>query len=122
MLNIIKIKKKISIFFSKASINHFRKYTQGRQKNAIRIGINRTGCSGLAYYVDFMTQDLMDHTIIFKHGVKFLIHDLYSEYLNGLHVDYIVIHLGLSSIVFTNPNESARCGCGKSFTLDAGFK
>ena len=120
MLNNIKIKKNISIFFSDASINHFKKYTEGNQKNAIRIGINKTGCSGLVYYIDFMNQDLIDHTIIFKHGVKFLVHDIYSEYLNGLRVDYVVIQLGLSSIVFTNPNEIARCGCGKSFTFDTG--
>jgi iron-sulfur cluster assembly protein len=118
MLKKIHIDKNISIYFSNSSIEHFKKYIKNNFEHAVRISIRKSGCSGLVYFIDFTDLDLLNHTIIFEQGVKFLVDNKYLEYLNGLHINYTKQSIGLSSIVFSNANETARCGCGKSFTFD----
>ena len=73
----------------------------------IRVGVKTTGCSGLAYVLEYLDQApcTWDWTI-----GKDLV------YLNGLTIDYT--RQGLNEgFDFQNPQEAARCGCGESFTV-----
>jgi iron-sulfur cluster assembly protein len=88
-----------------------------RQKGkGIRLGVRTTGCSGLAYvleYVDEITSDL--DNFVFD-DVSVFISKRDQVYLAGLTMDYIKQGLN-EGFEFINPNELARCGCGESFSV-----
>jgi iron-sulfur cluster assembly protein len=82
----------------------------------IRIGVKTTGCSGLAYvleYVDKLTEgdeaNLLDEFSV-------VINRKDQPYLNGLTMDYVRNGLN-EGFEFTNPNSKGECGCGESFRV-----
>lgn len=84
----------------------------------IRIGVKTTGCSGLAYVLEYLKEDKFDphdERLVFKDFiVKISTRD--SVYLRGLVVDYTRNGLN-EGFDFKNPNERDRCGCGESFRV-----
>lgn len=82
----------------------------------IRIGVKTTGCSGLAYVLEYV-DDLKsgDNVEIFE-GYSIIINKKDEPYLTGLTVDYIKNGLN-EGFEFLNPNEKDRCGCGESFRV-----
>ena len=84
----------------------------------IMIGVRTTGCSGLAYkleYVDVppVTRDWMTYD---SNGIKIYVNGKDIPYVNGLTMDYK--RQGLNEgFEFINPNERDRCGCGESFRV-----
>ena len=88
-----------------------------RQKGiGIRLSVKTTGCSGLAYtleYVDQIQQDDIEYAFF---GFMVLVDPKAINYLNGLTIDYTKKGLN-EGFEFINPNERAQCGCGKSFTV-----
>jgi iron-sulfur cluster assembly protein len=82
----------------------------------IRIGIKTTGCSGLAYTLEYL--DHIDETLaIFEsRGVYVYVDSKHMPYLNGIEIDWQ--RKGLNEgFEFSNPNERDRCGCGESFRV-----
>lgn len=83
----------------------------------IRIGVRTTGCSGLAYTLEFVDQEqevCMEHHD--RNGVRIYIDPKHRPYLSGMTIDYQ--RKGLNEgFEFVNPNERDRCGCGESFTV-----
>ena len=84
----------------------------------IMIGVRTTGCSGLAYkleYVDVIPGTL-DWITYDSHGIKVYVNGKDLPYVNGLTMDYK--RQGLNEgFEFINPNERDRCGCGESFRV-----
>lgn len=84
----------------------------------IRIGVKTTGCSGLAYVLEYIKEDKFDpadERIIYKDFiVKIATRDI--VYLKGLIVDYVKNGLN-EGFDFNNPQERDRCGCGQSFRV-----
>jgi len=84
----------------------------------ITIGVRTTGCSGLAYKLEYVdqapiTRDWMGYT---SHGVKIYVNGKDLPYVDGLTMDYR--RQGLNEgFEFINPNERDRCGCGESFRV-----
>jgi len=84
----------------------------------IAIGVKTTGCSGLAYTMEYVdtppiTQDWMSYT---SHGVKIYVNGKSLVYIDGLTMDWK--RQGLNEgFDFINPKEAARCGCGESFKI-----
>ena len=84
----------------------------------IRIGVRTTGCSGMAYVLEYMdyaplTRDWMRYE---SHGASVWINGKDIVYLSGLEVDYVRNGLN-EGFEFSNPNERDRCGCGESFRV-----
>lgn len=84
----------------------------------IRIGVKTTGCSGLAYVLEYVDEYLYDEGVINYSQKDFVV--LVSKkdlpYIQGMTVDYI--RQGLNEgFEFRNPNERDRCGCGESFRV-----
>lgn len=82
----------------------------------IKIGVRTTGCSGLAYTLEYVDQE--DNLDLFESmpEYKIYISPKHKPYLEGMTIDYV--RQGLNEgFEFINPNESARCGCGESFTV-----
>lgn len=93
--------------------NRLRERTQGL---GIRIGVKTTGCSGLAYMLEYVDAPSNTDIVSKFEGFCVYIDPKSSVYLEGLHVDYVKRGLN-QGFEFVNPQEKARCGCGESFTV-----
>ena len=91
-----------------------------RAKGAgIRVGVKTTGCSGLAYvleYVDLPNGIRNDDVSFISHGVHVFVDPKSLVYLEGIEMDWIKKGLN-EGFDFANPNERDRCGCGESFRV-----
>ena len=82
----------------------------------IRIGVRTTGCSGLAYVLEYVDSLQEGDDAELHNGFSVVINKKDQPYLQGLQIDYI--RQGLNEgFEFTNPNEKDRCGCGESFRI-----
>jgi len=83
----------------------------------LRLGVRTTGCSGMAYVLEFVDNPEQDVDEVFENnGVRIVISKKDIVYLKGLTLDYQKRGLN-EGFEFINPNEDARCGCGESFTV-----
>lgn len=82
----------------------------------LRVFVTGGGCSGFQYGFTFDELQAEDDTIVEKEGVALLIDPLSYQYLVGAEIDYSEGLEG-SRFVVTNPNATATCGCGSSFSL-----
>jgi iron-sulfur cluster assembly protein len=82
----------------------------------VRLGVRSSGCSGLAYVLEFV--DVVDaHDQVFEdHGVKIIIDPKSLVYLDGTELDFAREGLN-EGFKFNNPNVKNMCGCGESFTV-----
>lgn len=82
----------------------------------IRLGVKTTGCSGLAYVLEYAdTFDSSDEQYAYS-SFMIVIDKKSLVYLHGLEIDYVKNGLN-EGFEFKNPNEKAKCGCGASFTV-----
>ena len=85
--------------------------------DSVVIGVDKSGCSGYSYKLDFGNSlDLKNFEIIKKNGVKVLIDPKATMFILGSTMDYKTDKLS-SRFVFENPNEKSTCGCGESFSI-----
>ncbi len=82
----------------------------------LRLGVRTTGCSGMAYVLEFV--DVIDsHDVVFEsQGVSLIVDPKSLTYIDGIEVDYVRNGLN-EGFEFINPIEKDRCGCGESFTV-----
>ncbi len=82
----------------------------------IRIGVKTTGCSGLAYVLEFV-DSVYDGDCVFESaGVHVYVDGKSFPYIKGIEMDYVKKGLN-EGFEFRNPNEKDRCGCGESFRV-----
>ena len=82
----------------------------------IRIGVRTTGCSGLAYVLEYVDQPQAEDQCFNCSDCKIFVDPKSHAYLQGMTVDYV--RQGLNEgFEFRNPNERDRCGCGESFRI-----
>lgn len=82
----------------------------------IRVGIKTTGCSGLAYVLEFVDTPEDIDEVFESNGVNVYVNPKSLIYVNGLSIDYLKKGLN-EGFEFVNPNEKDRCGCGESFRV-----
>jgi len=82
----------------------------------IRVGVKTTGCSGLAYVLEFVDTPNSTDTEIKCDGCSLFVDPKSCPYLQGMTVDYLKQGLN-EGFQFLNPNERDRCGCGTSFRI-----
>lgn len=82
----------------------------------IRIGVKTTGCSGLAYVLEFVDSPLDTDVSVDCNNCKLYIDPKSCPYLQGMTIDYVRNGLN-EGFEFVNPNEKDRCGCGESFRV-----
>ncbi len=82
----------------------------------IRVGVRTSGCSGLAYVLEFVDEVADDDQVFEGHGVKVIVDEKSLAYLDGTELDFVKEGLN-EGFKFTNPNVSSQCGCGESFNI-----
>ncbi len=105
------------IHLSERAAEHVRSFLHNRGKGeGIRVGVKTSGCSGLAYVLEFVDQVDPHDQSFDASGVKVFIDPKSLVYLNGLEMDYVTHGLN-QGFEFRNPNQTGECGCGESFTV-----
>jgi len=82
----------------------------------LRLGVKTSGCSGLAYKLEFVDSFNPDDEVFDSHGIKIFVDAKSLQYLDGTILDYTKEGLQ-EGFKFTNPNVKDECGCGESFTV-----
>jgi len=82
----------------------------------VKVGVDKTGCSGYAYRMDFAFDEDRSLDVVEAKGVKIFIDPKATMFLVGSEMDYKIDKLS-SRFVFNNPNEKSTCGCGESFNI-----
>ena len=87
------------------------------EKNTgLRIAVSGGGCSGFKYEYSMTGNIEADDHVISKNGATIAIDPSSQQFLNGCSLDYVET-LGSASFEIKNPNTSAKCGCGNSFSI-----
>jgi iron-sulfur cluster assembly protein len=82
----------------------------------IRLGVRTTGCSGLAYVLEYVDCPNPEDQCFDCKGCKLFVDPKSQAYIEGLEIDYV--RQGLNEgFEFRNPQERDRCGCGESFRV-----
>lgn len=107
----------MAISMTTAAAERVRSFLQNRGKGlGLRVGVKTTGCSGLAYVLEFV-DDLNDDDQIFEdHGLKLIVDGKSLVYIDGTQLDFVKEGLN-EGFQFNNPNVNGECGCGESFTV-----
>jgi len=100
-----------------AAAERVKSFMQNRGKGiGLRLGIKTTGCSGLAYVLEFVDEVNPDDQIIELKGVNVIVDGKSAVYLDGVELDFAREGLN-EGFTFNNPNAKGECGCGESFTV-----
>ena len=104
------------ISLTEVAKNKIQKLVTAKGYAGIRLGVRTTGCSGLAYVLEYVDSQATGDQCFDCEGCMIYMDPKSSVYLNGLTVDYV--RKGLNEgFEFINPNEKDRCGCGESFRV-----
>jgi len=107
----------MAITLSESAANRVLTFMQNRGKGeGVRLGVKTSGCSGMAYVLEFVDEIEEDDVVFEDHGVKVIIDQKSLVYLDGTELDYGKEGLN-EGFIFNNPNVKNECGCGESFTV-----
>ena len=82
----------------------------------LRVSVTGGGCSGFQYNYDLVTTQEKDDLVVERDGAKVLVDSISVMYLNGSEIDFVDDLIG-QSFQIKNPNATAGCGCGTSFSI-----
>jgi iron-sulfur cluster assembly protein len=107
----------MAITMTESAARHVQRSIDGRGKGAgIRLGVRTTGCSGLAYVLEFVDELGAEDQVFESFGVKLIIDPKSLVYLDGTELDFVREGLN-EGFKFNNPNVRGECGCGESFNV-----
>ena len=107
----------MAVTLSDAAARHVNRYLTKRGKGiGVRLGVKTTGCSGLAYVLEFVDEPQAEDTVFEDKGVKVVIDGKSLQFLDGTQLDFVKEGLN-EGFKFTNPNVKDECGCGESFNV-----
>lgn len=107
----------MAITMTDAAAHRVKTFLENRGKGiGLRLGVRTTGCSGMAYVLEFVDQ-LNEEDLVFEHdNVKVIIDPKSLVYLDGTELDFAKEGLN-EGFKFNNPNVKGECGCGESFNV-----
>jgi iron-sulfur cluster assembly protein len=107
----------MAVTLSEKAAKHVAAFLQKRGKGVgLRLGVRTSGCSGMAYKLEFVDEFSEDDQIFESHGIKVLVDSRSLPYLDGTELDYTREGLN-EGFKFNNPNVKDQCGCGESFNV-----
>ena len=107
----------MTITVTPAAAQHISRHLASRGKGkGIRVGVRTSGCSGMAYVLEFVDEIAPEDHVFEDAGVTVVVDPKSMVYLDGTELDFVKEGLN-EGFRFNNPNVSAECGCGESFTV-----
>jgi len=107
----------MAITLTTAAAERVRAFIEKRGNGVgLRLAVKTTGCSGMAYVMEFADQVEDDDVVFEDQGIKVLINPKSLVYLDGTELDYAKEGLN-EGFKFNNPNVKDMCGCGESFNV-----
>ena len=107
----------MSVTLTERAAQHVHGFLAKRGKGVgLRVGVRTSGCSGMAYKLEFADVVNPDDHAFESHGVKVLVDPKSLPYLEGTELDYGREGLN-EGFKFQNPNVKDECGCGESFNI-----
>ncbi|MDY4280437.1 MAG: iron-sulfur cluster assembly protein IscA [[Pasteurella] mairii] len=107
----------MAITLTETAANRVVTFLANRGKGiGLRLGIKTSGCSGLAYVLEFVDHINEDDQVFESNGVKVIVDTKSLVYLDGTQLDFVKEGLN-EGFKFTNPNVKDQCGCGESFNV-----
>jgi iron-sulfur cluster assembly protein len=107
----------MNITLTESAAKHIRGFMSADTNPAcLRVGVRTTGCSGYMYVVE-IAEEKNEHDEVFEsRGINLLVDKESFKYLQGTEIDFTKEGLN-EGFRFNNPNVSATCGCGESFSI-----
>jgi iron-sulfur cluster assembly protein len=107
----------MSITVTENAANRVNTFLANRGKGVgVRLGVRTSGCSGMAYVLEFADELDEGDQVFEDQGVKVIVDPKSLLYLDGTELDYTREGLN-EGFRFNNPNVKASCGCGESFSV-----
>jgi len=105
------------ITMTESAAKHVANFLTKRGKGiGIRLGVKTSGCSGMAYKLEFADAAEAEDVVFETNGLKVLVDPRSLPYIDGTELDYTKEGLN-EGFKFNNPNIKDQCGCGESFTV-----
>jgi len=105
------------ITMTESAARHVANFLTKRGKGiGIRLGVKTSGCSGMAYKLEFADAAEAEDVVFETQGLKVLVDPRSLPYIDGTELDYAKEGLN-EGFKFNNPNIKDQCGCGESFTV-----
>lgn len=107
----------MAVTLTEPAAERVRNFLANRGKGeGLRLGVRTSGCSGMAYVLEF-ADDINEDDLVFEsNGVKVIVDPKSLVYLDGTEVDFAKEGLN-EGFKFNNPNVKDACGCGESFNV-----
>ncbi|MFD1261531.1 iron-sulfur cluster assembly protein IscA [Entomomonas asaccharolytica] len=107
----------MAITMTPAAAKHIENALANRGKGiGIRLGVRTTGCSGMAYVLEFVDETDQNDIVFDNFGVKVVVDPKSLIYIDGTELDFVREGLN-EGFKFNNPNVRGECGCGESFNV-----
>lgn len=105
----------MALSLTEKAARHVSNYLTKRGKGVgVRLAVRTSGCSGMAYKLEFV-DDAVEQDLVFEsHGVKIFTDAKSLPYIDGTELDFVREGLN-EGFKFNNPNVKNECGCGESF-------
>ena len=107
----------MAVTLSDKAAKHVANFLIKRGKGiGLRLGVKTTGCSGLAYVLEFVDELAAEDQVFEQNGVKIIVDAKSLIHLDGTELDFVKEGLN-EGFQFNNPNAKGECGCGESFSV-----
>jgi iron-sulfur cluster assembly protein len=107
----------MSITLTEKAARHVQRYLERRgHGEGLRFGVRTTGCSGLAYKLEYVDEQNPEDQVFESHGIKVFVDPKSLPYIAGTELDFAREGLN-EGFRFNNPNVKDECGCGESFRI-----
>lgn len=107
----------MAITMTDAAASRVLTFLDNRGKGiGLRLGVRTSGCSGMAYMLEFVDELQSEDHVFEQNGVKVIVDSKSMLYLDGTELDFTKEGLN-EGFKFNNPNAADECGCGESFTV-----
>jgi iron-sulfur cluster assembly protein len=107
----------MAITLTEAAAAHVANQLDSRGKGlGIRVGVTTTGCSGMAYVLEFVDEPDPSDEVFEDQGIKIIVDPKSLVYIDGTEMDFVKVGVN-EGFEFKNPNVKGECGCGESFSV-----
>jgi iron-sulfur cluster assembly protein len=107
----------MALTLTESAAKHVADQLAARGKGVgIRVGVTTTGCSGMAYVLEFVDSTEEHDQVFENHGVRIVVDPKSLVYIDGTELDFVKTGIN-EGFEFHNPNVKGECGCGESFSV-----